>query len=114
LVRLEVVAGGGIFPTGTAMDLTPDNKGLLDGRHTIEFRSYFAGPNRLRATATGLVPAELTIEAVGGEPWAGQHRNLPCGPPSRAGRPVASDGRLLSELRPVLAAARTSATRRTW
>jgi hypothetical protein len=114
LVRLEVVAGGGIFPTGTAMDLTPDNKGLLDGRHAIEFRSYFAGPNRLRATATGLVPAELTIEAVGGEPWAGQHRNLPCGPPSRAGRPVASDGRLLSELRPVLAAARTSATRRTW
>jgi len=47
------------------------------------------------------VPAELVVEAVGGEPWTGRRRNLPTGPPSRAHRPTASGARLLSELRPV-------------
>lgn len=99
-VRLEVVQGGGIFPTGTSIELNPDNKGLLDGRGAIEFRSYHAGPNRLWATAEGLAPSEITIEAVGPEPWTGQHRNLAPGPSSRVHLPETLMPPQLSEMRP--------------
>ncbi|MFC5830649.1 glycoside hydrolase family 2 protein [Nonomuraea insulae] len=100
-VRIEVVAGGGIFPTGTSITLSADNRGLLDGVGAIEFRSYFAGPNTLRADADGLEATELTIEAVGGEDWHGQPRRLPAGPPSLSFMPSAESPRLLSAKRPV-------------
>ncbi|MGW0199750.1 hypothetical protein [Nonomuraea sp. NPDC003201] len=67
----------------------------------IEFRSYFAGPNTLRAVADGPAPAELTIEAVGGEQWRGQSRRLAPGPPSRSFVPSSGAPRLLSAKRPV-------------
>ncbi|MET9251246.1 glycoside hydrolase family 2 TIM barrel-domain containing protein [Nonomuraea sp. NPDC003709] len=100
-VRIEVVEGGGVFPTGTSITLSPENRGLLDGIGAIEFRSYFAGPNTLRAGADGLAPAELTIEAVGGEQWRGRPRRLAPGPPSRSFVPSSDAPRLLSAKRPV-------------
>ncbi|WP_181805054.1 glycoside hydrolase family 2 protein [Streptomyces shenzhenensis] len=100
-VRIEVVEGGGIFPTGTSIELTPAGKGLLDGRGAIEFRSYHAGPNRLRATAQGLAPCEILVEAVGPEPWTGQRRNLAPGPPAREHAPDTREPHQLAEMRPV-------------
>ncbi|MBB5783307.1 hypothetical protein [Nonomuraea jabiensis] len=100
-VRIEVVEGGGIFPTGTSITLSPDNRGLLDGVGGIEFRSSFAGPNTLRTGADGLAPVELTIEAVGGEAWRGRPRRLSPGPPSRSFMPSSGAPRLLSAKRPV-------------
>lgn len=103
LVRLEVVQGGGIFPTGTAIELSPDNKGFVEGIGAIEFRSYHSGAVTVRATAEGVPPAELTLEAVGDEPWANQPRRLQVGPPSKKGLAHAVGVRVLSEKRPVYA-----------
>lgn len=102
-VRLEVTAGGGIFPTGTSIDLTPDNKGFVDGIGAIELRSYHSGPITIRATSVGARDAELRLEAVGGAPWAGQVRRFQPGPPSTKGLAHAVGVRVLSEKRPVFA-----------
>lgn len=102
-VRLEVVEGGGIFPTGTAIELSPGNKGFIDGIGAIEMRSYHSGPIVIRATSEGVAPAELRLEAVGGTPWSGQHRRFQPGPPSVKGLAHASGTRILSEKRPVFA-----------
>jgi beta-galactosidase len=102
-VRLEVTQGGGLFPTGTAIDLTPDNKGFVDGIGAIEFRSYHSGAITVRATSDGVAPADLTLEAVGGEPWTGQRRRIQSGPPSKKGLAHAVGVRILSEKRPVYA-----------
>ncbi len=102
-VRLEVIEGGGIFPTGTSIELSPDNKGFLDGIGAIEFRSYHAGKITIRASSDGVAPAELTIEATGDEAWTGQRRRFQPGPPSTKGLAHAVGVRVLSEKRPVYA-----------
>lgn len=100
-VTIDVVDGGGIFPTGTSIELSARDRGLLDGHGAIEFRSYHAGTNVLRAHADGLEPATLRIEATGGEPWTGQDRRLQTGPPSLTYPPTRNVPRLLSADRPV-------------
>ncbi|MBO9589824.1 glycoside hydrolase family 2 TIM barrel-domain containing protein [Devosia sp.] len=102
-VRLEVIEGGGIFPTGTALELSPENKGFVDGIGAIEFRSYYAGPIVVRATSEGVPAAELRLMATGDVPWTGQHRRLQTPPPSTKGLAHAVGVRLLSEKRPVYA-----------
>ncbi|MBE1593572.1 glycoside hydrolase family 2 TIM barrel-domain containing protein [Nonomuraea angiospora] len=93
-VTIEVLEGGGLFPTGTSIELP-----VVDGIGAIEFRSHYAGVNVLRASAEGLEPATLTILATGGPEWTGQPRKLPSGPPSLRYRPGSE--RLLSANRPV-------------
>lgn len=102
-VRLEVIAGGGIFPTGTSIELTPENKGFVEGIGAIELRSYHSGEITIRATSEGVAEALLTVEAVGGAPWADQPRRFQPGPPSTKGLAHAVGVRLLSEKRPVFA-----------
>jgi beta-galactosidase len=102
-VRLEVIEGGGIFPTGTVIDLSRENMGFLDGIGAIEFRSYYSGRIVIRATSEGMPAAELVLEAVGGTPWAGQRRRFQQGPPSKRGLAHAVGVRVLSEKRPVYA-----------
>jgi beta-galactosidase len=100
-VTIDVVDGGGIFPTGTSIELSARNRGLLDGHGAIEFRSYYSGTNVLRAHADGLQPATLHVEAIGGEPWTGQDRRLSTGPPSLTHPPAGNVPKLLSADRPV-------------
>lgn len=102
-VRLEVTQGGGIFPTGTSIELSPDNKGFVEGIGAIEFRSYYAGPITISASSAGVPPVELTIAAQGGEPWANQNRRFQPGPPITKGLAHAVGVRVLSEKRPVYA-----------
>lgn len=102
-VRLEVIEGGGIFPTGASIELSPDNKGFLDGVGAIEFRSYHAGTIIIRATSDSVEPVELTVEATGDEAWTGQPRRFQPGPPSVKGLAHAVGVRVLSEKRPVYA-----------
>ena len=102
-VHLEVTQGGGIFPTGTAIELSPGNKGFIEGIGAIEFRSYYSGRITIQASSEGVPPVELTLEATGGEPWTGQQRRFQPGPPSTKGLAHAVGVRILSEKRPVYA-----------
>ncbi|UFS58732.1 glycoside hydrolase family 2 protein [Subtercola endophyticus] len=100
-VTIEVVEGGGVFATGPTITLSPSDNGIREGRGAVEFRSYYAGINRLRARVDGLPAAELTVVAHGGEKWSGQARNIATGPPTRIGLRADASSRVLSEKRPV-------------
>ncbi|WP_205325147.1 glycoside hydrolase family 2 TIM barrel-domain containing protein [Glycomyces sp. YM15] len=64
-VRLTVLEGEGIFPSGPSITLGPETDSMNDGAAAIELRSYAPGRQRIRATADGLEPAEITLVAVG-------------------------------------------------
>ncbi|MCU1527581.1 MAG: hypothetical protein JWP75_1344 [Frondihabitans sp.] len=102
-VTLTVTTGGGLFPTGRSMELTPRTGSFVDGRGAIEFRTYFSGTNIITATSPGLAPASLSISGVGGAPWADQPVRLQDGPPSRLGAPVGQSHASLARDRPVFA-----------
>ncbi|WP_129788197.1 glycoside hydrolase family 2 protein [Promicromonospora panici] len=64
-VTLTVVDGGGLFPSGRSITLSPETDGLWDGAGAIELRSYEPGAQRIRATSPGLLSAELDLVATG-------------------------------------------------
>jgi beta-galactosidase len=96
-VILEVIEGGGIFPTGRRIELSRRQGGLIDGQGAMEFRSYHRGQNRIVASAQGLEPAEVVITAVGGQAWDGRLDRLPAGPPSVMTPQPNPDGTLHNE-----------------
>lgn len=81
-VTLEVLEGGGVFPTGRRIVLTPENGGFLDGQGAIEMRSWHAGDIVVRAYAEGVAGDRIHIRAVEGPAWTGQPLRLPAPPPS--------------------------------
>ncbi|SDK94279.1 beta-galactosidase [Glycomyces sambucus] len=64
-ITLTVVEGGGLFPSGRAITLSPETNSVWDGAGAIEVRSYVPGPVRVRAEAEGLDPVELVLTATG-------------------------------------------------
>lgn len=64
-VRLTVVEGEGLFPSGQSIALGPETHSLWGGAGAIELRSYVPGVQRVRAFAKGLEPAELVVVATG-------------------------------------------------
>lgn len=100
-VLLEVTEGGGIFPTGRSLWLSTDSDSFLDGMGAIELRSYYAGRITIRASAEGLEPAILQVEAVGGERWDGRHLRMPAAPPSRLRPPRSGESVNIAKNRPV-------------
>lgn len=66
-ITLKVLSGPGVFPTGKTFVLDPDseNKSMLDGRGAIEFRSYYAGPTVIEASAEGLASSTVEITTTG-------------------------------------------------
>jgi beta-galactosidase len=85
LVRLEVVDGPAVFPTGRRLELSPLTLSLLEGRGAIELRPLRAGTIRVRAAAHALEPVVVVIEATGGRPWDGRPLRVQPGPPSVRG-----------------------------
>ena len=79
---LEIIDGGAIFPTGRSIELSPEKENLIEGLGAIELRALYAGEIRIRASAEGLRPAELSLTAIGSEAWSGQKITYPSGPPS--------------------------------
>lgn len=76
-VTLTVVEGEGLFPSGPSITLEPGNHSLWGGAGAIELRSYAPGPQRIRASADGLAPAELVVSAIGpAKPGRGRARRL--------------------------------------
>ena len=64
-LTLTVVKGDGIFPTGKSITFSPENSSMLDGMAAIEFRSWYGGENVIRAEASGVKSAEISILAKG-------------------------------------------------
>ncbi|WMT43030.1 discoidin domain-containing protein [Paenibacillus sp. D2_2] len=85
-VTLEVTDGDGLFPTGRTIELSTEAGSFLDGMGAIELRSYYAGTIQVQARC-GELKSELTLEAVGAVPLAGQPLRWQSGPPSRMKAP---------------------------
>ena len=65
-VTLTVESGPGRFPTGRSITFAGDSDiAIRDGLAAIEFRSYYAGTSRIRATSEGLQDAVLDIITTG-------------------------------------------------
>ena len=54
--KLSIIAGEGMFPTGTTFDFSTQN-----GQDSVEFRSYDRGKVTLKAVADNLEPATIEI-----------------------------------------------------
>lgn len=67
-VTLTIESGPGEFPTGRTITFRSDSPvAIRDGQAAIEFRSYYAGTTRIRATSPGLRDAVLDITTTGPE-----------------------------------------------
>lgn len=80
-VLLEVIKGGGFFPTGQKIILSSSNDLFMDGKGAIEMRSYYAGEIIIRATCGKLISEELTIHAIGCDKWSNNNINWHQPPP---------------------------------
>jgi hypothetical protein len=65
-ITLTDQSGLGSFPTGTFITFNGGQQecGVLDGRASIEFRSYNAGAVTIQATSSGLTPASVPITVI--------------------------------------------------
>lgn len=86
-ILLEVVSGGGIFPTGRSFLLSRRKRNLTEGLGAIELRSYYAGDVVIRASSEGLAATELTVHVTGPDVWENQALRLPQPPPYVTGMP---------------------------
>jgi beta-galactosidase len=103
-VRLTVVEGDGLFPSGRSITLSPETGSLWDGAGAIELRSYAPGPQHIRATADGLEPAEIVLTATGPvKPGRVPARRLPPSAPYLTEPPPGSGFMSLAAYRPVTA-----------
>lgn len=69
-VSLRIERGPGEFPTGRAITFRKDTLvAIRDGQAAIDFRSYYAGTTRIRASSPGLEDAILEITTIGPDPY---------------------------------------------
>jgi hypothetical protein len=69
-VTLTVESGPGGFPTGRSIVFRNGTDiPILDGEAAIEFRSYYSGTTRIRASSPGLTDAVLTVVSKGAPPY---------------------------------------------
>jgi hypothetical protein len=67
-VTLTILSGPGEFPTGRSITFDASTDITIEqGQAAIAFRSYHGGHSVIRATSSGLEPAEITI-AITGDP----------------------------------------------
>jgi beta-galactosidase len=81
-VRLEVVSGGAVFPTGKVYEMSGEKGSLLDGMGAIELRALYPGETVIRAQAEGVPPVELQLLVTGDSPWDGRELVPLPAPPS--------------------------------
>ena len=86
-VRLEVVSGGAVFPTGKVYEMSGEKGSLLDGMGAIELRALYPGETVIRAQAEGVPPVELQLLVTGDSPWDGRELVPLPAPPSVMGPP---------------------------
>ena len=86
-MRLEVVSGGAVFPTGKVYEMSGEKGSLLDGMGAIELRALYPGETVIRAQAEGVPPVELQLLVTGDSPWDGRELVPLPAPPSVMGPP---------------------------
>jgi hypothetical protein len=65
-VTLTIESGPGEFPTGPSIAFAADSDiAIRDGKASMEFRSYYSGKTKIRATSPGLKGASITITTLG-------------------------------------------------
>jgi len=81
-VTLTIESGPGEFPTGPSIAFSPDSDiAIRDGQAAIELRSYYGGTTVIRAHATDLEDATLSIMTEGLPRFTpGQTRSVPARP----------------------------------
>ena len=99
-MRLAVVEGEGLFPSGRSITLGPETHSLWGGAGAIEMRAYAPGTQRIRATAEGLTDAELVVAASGPRKLP-RARRLPPPAPWVTEPPSGSGDTSLAAYRPV-------------
>ncbi len=102
-LTLTVVKGDGIFPTGKCITFSPEKSSMLDGLAAIEFRSWYGGENVIRAEASGVKPAKISIFAKGTPLPANVSLNPMLPPPYVIGEPKRSAQYDEAETHPVFA-----------
>ncbi len=102
-VTLEVVGGGGIFPTGRIFVLSPEYKNFNEGLGAIEFRSYYAGDTVIKASADGLESVYLTLHVTGDTEWDNRSLVDMTPPPYTIGNPNENREYNIAQNHPVFA-----------
>lgn len=62
-VKLEVISGEGLFPTGKEWIMQPENLTFIDGIGAVEMRSYHNGAITVCASADNILPSQIQIRA---------------------------------------------------
>lgn len=65
-VRLDVISGPGVFPTGKSYTFLP-GKTIQDGKAAIEFHSFYSGTTIVKASVPSnpaIAPAVITINTI--------------------------------------------------
>ena len=107
-VRLEVVSGGAVFPTGKVYEMSGEKGSLLDGMGAIELRALYPGETVIRAQAEGVPPVELQLLVTGDSPWDGRELVPLPAPPSVMGPPPRQALDEIGLYRPVFASGEDS------
>ena len=69
-VQLTVISGPGEFPTGSSINFQEGSDiSIIDGKASIEIRSWYAGETIIRATSPGLPSTDLKIKFTGAFPY---------------------------------------------
>ncbi len=81
-VQLAVISGPGEFPTGNAITFEEGSDiSIIDGKASIEIRSWYAGESTIRATSPGLPPSDIKVRFTGAFPFidgvSGKVQNRP-------------------------------------
>ncbi len=86
-VTLEIVSGGGIFPTGKSFRLSAQAGNFIEGLGAIELHALYGGDTVIRAVSEGLTGDELCICVDGLPKPDGWEPNILQAPPCVSGAP---------------------------
>lgn len=71
-IKLEVISGSLMLPTGKSMIFSEEKRNCYDGMCAVEARGYYAGKSIVRATCEGLESSEVEITVEGEEEYINQ------------------------------------------
>lgn len=63
-VKLDVISGEGLFPTGKEWVMQPENLTFIDGIGAIEMRSYHSGTITVCASTDNVLPSQIEIRTI--------------------------------------------------
>lgn len=71
-IKIEVISGSLILPTGKSMVFSEEKRNCYDGMCAVEVRGYYAGKSMVKATCEGLESSEVEITVLSEEEYIDQ------------------------------------------